>query len=561
MKKNIYSFFKYQIFILMLLVIPFMSSSANFYIAEKGQMVTLEGYESYTYTKDNQEKTTYYYYLKALQEGVPAENVYCYEAGVNIPNGEQIFYTASNTMTKFTNQNDPNERAVCAVIKYAQQKQKIGSSSTTVNLINWNNISGIDYLEVQKTIWDALYKYDSNTPQCGADEKVKYKEDTYDGNLTMNSSDLSFTKSGDNYVSSKINVSHAHLIGNYNINLTGAQGAYAVEEIGKEAITSSTANGFYIVIPEKNVTGDVSVSVTISGEVLRSQEFYYRPYIVEYTPDKVSQKVAMVANRTLDTVETKETLSKTLDFSINTATLTIIKKDVETEKTIEGVSFTLLDRDGKVAKKADGTEVGLLKTNSEGKIIVDNLLFGDYKLKEMGVPDGYILNSEELPIVIDADAEEVIVTNVPVDITKISKVDSVTGKALVGAELKVLDYFGEELFKFTSTEEVFEVYLSPGIHYIEEVTAPEGYDKLNVVYEFEVTEQGDIVALSESDYFELKNGIIYVYNTPTPEEVVEVPDTGGNMNLYLIIGGGMLLGGISVIAVILNKRKKAVNQI
>ena len=79
-----------------------------------------------------------------------------------------------------------------------------------------------------------------------------------------------------------------------------------------------------------------------------------------------------------------------------TAGYLIIKKiDAEDrEKILPGAKFDLIDVDtGSVLKS--GT------TNENGEIDFGRLLFGDYKLKETGAPEGYVLAEEEYEITID----------------------------------------------------------------------------------------------------------------------------------------------------------------
>lgn len=75
--------------------------------------------------------------------------------------------------------------------------------------------------------------------------------------------------------------------------------------------------------------------------------------------------------------------------------LTIEKLDGNTDETLSGAEFQLLD--------ADGTEVGSGTTDSEGKLSFTELNYGDYTLVETKAPNGY--NKLTKPIEITVDAE------------------------------------------------------------------------------------------------------------------------------------------------------------
>lgn len=551
MKKNIYSFIKYQIFILMLFVIPFMSGFANpkttsFTTADKGDII--EG--NVEYPSGIGSAITNIYYLKTINN----TRLFCLSPGI-------MYY--SNVVY-----NNPELISGTGIVCGLMDDENL-----TKEKYDWENLSDTDYVNFQKSLWN----YNGYTGTCKTEveyDKAYYAGTPAEGRLNVSNESNSFTKKGNYYVSSEIKVDKANLLnGNqYDLEIqSNSTQAFAVTDLDNiegSKLTNvgfNSSDSFFVVVPIDSVNGSLNINVQLSGEYVESETFYNKPVLYKYTTTDTTnpenQVVGIIENHNYSKKNTS-TIQRTftLNYTVPTSTLTIIKTDIKTENPIAGVKFVLLDKDGNRAKKIDGTEVGELETNTEGKIIIDNLSYGNYDIQEVSVPAGYILNSEKLPIVIDSSTEEIVVTNVPIDITKISKVDSVTGNVLAGAQLKLLDVNGREVSSFTSTEEVYETYLSPGTYTLTEESTVDGYDLLKETLQFQVTEEGNIKLVEKVDGYELKDGIIYVYNTPTPEKVVEVPDTGSNMRLYFIIGGVLLTLG-SAITIIVYRRKKIVDQI
>ncbi|MBR4719821.1 MAG: Cna B-type domain-containing protein [Lachnospiraceae bacterium] len=122
------------------------------------------------------------------------------------------------------------------------------------------------------------------------------------------------------------------------------------------------------------------------------------PWDTYYLKETTAPKGYEIINDKLIPFEINaKNVSETLDLGtiINsplTGTLELTKKDAETGKELEGAEFKLFkvgenkDIDVSVAHKAVG---GVFRTNSEGKITVDDVEWGDYYFKETKEPVGY----------------------------------------------------------------------------------------------------------------------------------------------------------------------------
>ena len=76
-----------------------------------------------------------------------------------------------------------------------------------------------------------------------------------------------------------------------------------------------------------------------------------------------------------------ENITITIENKKKTATITIVKIDKDTKLPIEGVKFVLKDSAGNVV--AEGV------TDSNGKIVFENLPLGDYTYEEISAPKPY----------------------------------------------------------------------------------------------------------------------------------------------------------------------------
>lgn len=131
--------------------------------------------------------------------------------------------------------------------------------------------------------------------------------------------------------------------------------------------------------------------------------------------------------------------------------------------------------------------------------------------------------------------------------TKFSKISVVDQKELPGATLRILDGNKEPLmdpegkpYEWVSTEEPHYIEgLAPGIYYLEEVYAPEGYVLSNELVEFEVKDDGSITEVVMENDLE-----------------VEVPDTLSSRSI-LLLAIGMIDIALGIGILLYVKKNKA----
>ena len=237
--------------------------------------------------------------------------------------------------------------------------------------------------------------------------------------------------------------------------------------------------------------------------------------------------------------------------------IVINKKDMASSLGIEGVKFELLMADKTTsATDKDGNTIGALTTDADGKVEVSNLKYGTYYLKEISAPDKYIMSDELIEVVVDKEVVDVDVENALRNIT-IIKIDSVTKEAITGGKYRIVDEEGNSVAEFTMDNGTYLLDIAAGKYTFIEIIPPKGYVDANVAFDFEVSEEGNVVITSSDDrhYYLSENMAITVVNDK--EEVVpDVPKTGV-LNNRIIIGIGTLLiiGGVGSIIII--KRKNS----
>lgn len=186
--------------------------------------------------------------------------------------------------------------------------------------------------------------------------------------------------------------------------------------------------------------------------------------------------------------------------------LSILKKDAETGKPLEGVVFGLYAQEniknaaGEVVVEKDAL-IELGTTDEEGKLVFQaDLPHGKYYIQEVEHKPGYLPNDEvysfdasytDQTLELLAFSEEI--SNQPT-ITEFTKVDLTGGQEIEGAKMQILDQDGKVVEEWVSKKEPHVVYaLEPGEYVLHEEQAPteQGYVRAEDV-KFVVEETGDV---------------------------------------------------------------------
>ncbi|NVQ51297.1 collagen binding domain-containing protein [Listeria monocytogenes] len=155
---------------------------------------------------------------------------------------------------------------------------------------------------------------------------------------------------------------------------------------------------------------------------------------------------------------------------------------------LEGATFDLYANDEKVDTQT---------TNKNGVIEFDDLVYGDYTLKEVSAPEGYTLptaSTENIQVKLEQDEKVVQVMNEKMPIKEtgevhLVKTDKATGATLAGAEFSLYDKSGAELQNGLTTDENGEIRvqnLEPGDYAFQETEAPTNYDLATNTWPFTI---------------------------------------------------------------------------
>ncbi len=132
--------------------------------------------------------------------------------------------------------------------------------------------------------------------------------------------------------------------------------------------------------------------------------------------------------------------------------------------------------------KTDTTEFtaenALLTTESDknGKFSFSEIPYGEYIVKEIAAPTGYILSDKQYEVNIseDGDSVEITAENRPMSVS-ISKTD-IYGKELTGAKMQLIDVNGKVVDEWISGDEAHLISNIPCSRYtLKEIAAPDGY--------------------------------------------------------------------------------------
>ncbi len=203
--------------------------------------------------------------------------------------------------------------------------------------------------------------------------------------------------------------------------------------------------------------------------------------------------------------------------------VTVIKTDADTKEGLEGALFGLyaaediVNADGKVVVAKD-TLVEKAVTGKDGQcVFTGNLPLGQYYVKEIEAPKGYVLNEEIFRLDASYQREDVKVIELSAEFEnyptrlEISKTDITGEQELKGAELSIIDKDGNVVETWVSDGKPHYIERIPSGEYIlREETAPYGYKIANEV-KFTVEDTKELQKVAMKD--ELVKGKIVIQKT------------------------------------------------
>lgn len=157
---------------------------------------------------------------------------------------------------------------------------------------------------------------------------------------------------------------------------------------------------------------------------------------------------------------------------------------------LENAVFGLFTAD--CVKFSRDTAVMTAASDENGYFEFDEIPYGEYIVREIEAPTGYILSGESYPVTVCEDGETITIRTVNKPITvEVSKVD-VYGEELIGADMQLENADGEIIDEWISdgTNHIVTE-LPAGDYTLKEIAAPDGY-VIATDIEFEVFADGTI---------------------------------------------------------------------
>ena len=320
---------------------------------------------------------------------------------------------------------------------------------------------------------------------------------------------MSLSSDAKYYESEPIQVTSSN-ISTYEVSVEGAPGAIVTDAAGNAKTTFAAAENFIVKLPVSKLSGvSATIKVTVKATGTVNKAYEYKP--TDTTMQNVMPSVL---------TPTKQEVTSSVTLEISSSKVSIIKVDKSTQKPLAGAKLVLKDAAGNVLSRWTST------TNAR---VIRNLSNGTYTIEEEEAPKGYKKNTEKVTFTITDENKEIkaYFFNEPrTSVVTITKIDSSTGNILPGAVLVVRNANGEEIARFTTTEDPYVlVDLEDGTYTVEEESAPTGYKKSDEIITFTIDENNLSHQINFANY---------------PE--IYVPDTKAASSIGITILGIILIG-------------------
>ena len=194
------------------------------------------------------------------------------------------------------------------------------------------------------------------------------------------------------------------------------------------------------------------------------------------------------------------------------------------------------------------------KSDDKGCFSFADIPFGEFAVREIKAPTGYILSDKVYQVNITEDGQIVEITaeNKPITV-EFSKRDT-EGSELKGAKLQIVDEKGNVIEEWTSdgTNHIVKK-LKAGKYVLTETAAPDGYEIATDI-SFEVFEDGTVKAGNTETVAVSKDGNPLIVMVDEAEENQITPQTGDNRSK---LPGIILTGtGLSILVILILKSRK-----
>ena len=259
----------------------------------------------------------------------------------------------------------------------------------------------------------------------------KSSENKISSTITVNKDEKEWKqdKISKEYVSKTYSVSAGAKINNYTIkvskeNAKNIGGIKLTDENNNEKKEFFPNENFKILIPIKELKDDGKINIEVEAQVET------KPVLYGTAPDSNHQDYALTA------ATFEDGKGNTNDkYYKNETRIVIVKQDQETGEKLSNVEFQLLDKEKNIVYSD-------LKTDNNGKIVIENIIPGEYYLKEVKTIDGYMLYEQLINVKVDLNEELTITVNNSKEETPEIQTETKNNKEISNKVLKKLPVTG-----------------------------------------------------------------------------------------------------------------------
>ena len=258
-----------------------------------------------------------------------------------------------------------------------------------------------------------------------------------------------------------------------------------------EKIINLDSNEFKIAIPLNEIVKDIEGTIFVRNALVKTNPIYLCKSDLESTQNYVTYMSGFEKTDALTEMEVKA----------SNASLEILKIDKETQKPIANVTFEVKDENNN-NKSAEVT------TNEKGIAILTGLYPQTVKVKEISVPDKYILSNEEKEVRLEGQKKSSVIfenekKKGQIKILKLSEDDNLLngkpkGMPLEGTIFEIRDKEGNVIENITTNEEGIAISseLEIGTYIIKEIKTNENYELTDEEYTIEILQDEEMIELT-----------------------------------------------------------------
>ncbi|MEW4151148.1 SpaA isopeptide-forming pilin-related protein [Bacillus thuringiensis] len=290
--------------------------------------------------------------------------------------------------------------------------------------------------------------------------------------------------------------------GVFTVQLANApNGTKVVSTNGETKQKFNLGEQFRILIPKSSQTGNFSLKITSNLSKLHA---------VAYKGTDTVQDATVLLEKNEEKVSA--------DLQVNWKSLGGLKviKVGEQKELLQGAVFEVMN--------SANEKVGTMTTNEQGTASLSGLEIGNYTLKEVKAPTGYVLNDQPQKIEVKTgEVATITVANTKVkgniEIKKLSD----SGKTLPKVEFAVYTVDGKEVTKAITNEQgIAQVKDLPyGQYYFVETKGVEGYLINKTKYPFQIKEQGKTLSFTVENKEVKGNVQLLKVDGETPDKKLE----------------------------------------